>query len=100
MLTGFSRAEDLIGIIHSEIEANELSSALNHLDELQGLWNKIATDTDSAYVLSCLFQGTNLNQAIAQLEVEKDNSQFIAKLEYAIHNPKIKTKILEVVQDA
>lgn len=53
---------------------------------------------DEKYIKSCLDNGTNLNQAIAQLEALKDENLFKIQLLGALNQDEIKKKILELLQ--
>lgn len=97
-VVGFSRMEDLIGILHQALEDRDMAKCRDICDEMSGLWSKIATDDDSEYVLSQLFLGTNLSQAIAQLEVLKDESNFMSMLKFALQTPDIREMIRSELQ--
>lgn len=98
-MTGFSRLEDLIGIIYNEIDKGLKIQALEHTDEMTGILDKLPSDDDSKYIMSMMFDGIKHNQAIAQLEVIRDESNFMATLEFALSNEKIRAKIREMVAD-
>lgn len=67
---GLSRLEDLIGIMYDDSEKPLLT--IKHLDEIQGILNKLPTDDDSKYILNVMFTGTYYKQAVAQLEVMQE----------------------------
>lgn len=95
---GFSKLEDLLGIIRVDVEDKNIGDALDGIDEIQGILNKLPDDEDSRYILSMLFNGTKLNQGLAQLEVLKDESNFMITLEFALKNEKIKQKIRDAIE--
>ncbi len=97
-VTGFSRLEDLIGITRNEIESRNIDDALTGIDEIQEILDQLPDDHDSAYILTTMFLGTNHRQAIAQLEVLRDESNFMATLEFAMSHEKIREKIREICQ--
>ena len=94
---GLSRLKDLIGITRDEIESRNVEYALNGIDEMQEIINKLPDDDDSRYVLSTMFTGTKLNQVLAQLEVLKHEGDFMITLEHVLMNEKIKQKIREII---
>lgn len=96
-LTGISRLEDLIGIIQTAVEDRDPDHALNLLDEMQGILNKLPQDDDSKYIISAMFNGTKHNQATAQLEVIRGESNFMMALEFALGHEKIREKIREMI---
>lgn len=95
-VVGFSRFEDLIGIIRNDIESRNVDNALDGIDEMQGILNKLPEDDDSKYIITTIFNGTNHRQAIAQLEVLRDESNFMATLEFAMSHEKIRETIREI----
>lgn len=98
-VTGIYRLEDLLGIIMDDIESRNQDDALTGIDEIQEIFDKLPDDEDSKYILSALFNGTKLNQGLAQLEVLKDESNFMITLEFALNNEKIRQKIKEVFHE-
>lgn len=92
-VTGFSRLEDLIGIIRDEVESKNVDNALTAIDELQGILNQLPEDDDSKYIISTMFNGIKHNQATAQLEVMQGESNFMMALEFALGHEKIREKI-------
>lgn len=96
-VTGLSRLEDLIGIVHDSIEKKLYGAAIDFLDEMQGILNELPKDDDSKYILQVMFNGTKFNQAIAQLEVLKEESNFMNTLDFALSNEKIKKKLREIL---
>lgn len=97
VVIGLSRLEDLIGIASNSLRTKQCVEAEEYLDEMQGILNKLPTDDDSKYILNTMFNGTKHNQAIAQLEVMRDESNFMATLEFALSNEKIRAKIREMI---
>ncbi len=97
-MTGFSRLEDLIGIACHDIDEYKTTETVKEiLDEMQAIINKLPDDSDSKYIISMMFDGIKHNQAIAQLEVMRDESNFMATLEFALSNEKIREKIREMI---
>lgn len=97
-VTGFSRLDDLMGIARDAVESRNQDDGLVAIDEMQGILNQLPDDSDSKYIISMMFDGIQHNQAVAQLEVTRDESNFMATLEFALSNEKIREKIREVIQ--
>lgn len=95
-VTGFSRLEDLIGIAIFDEEIPE--KIKEYLDEMQGILNKLPTDDDSKYILNTMFNGTKHNQAVAQLEVMQEESNFMMTLRAALCNPEVQKQIKELMR--